>query len=149
MIYQAAAMLLTMLMLSCTSVKDISFKKKRILRKNSELRNRLITISSGRVGCPPEVIEIKDYYELNSFHEAWTAICFKRVFYCSYNNVAPACKERINSPEQAPQRAPKVSIPQPPSVPKAAPIIRKAPVNATPPRPQLPEAKPAIKLQNN
>ncbi|NRA43841.1 MAG: hypothetical protein HRU09_02680 [Oligoflexales bacterium] len=148
MIYQTAALLISMLLLGCTSTKDISFKKKRVLKKNSEMRNRLITISTGRIGCPPEVIEIKDYYELNSFHEAWTAICFKRVFYCSYNNVAPACSERINSPEGMTKPMPvrKAPLtPQPPSVPKAAPVIRKVPQGQNPARPELPEARPAIR----
>ena len=164
MTYRTAFTLLTMLvlMLSCKSIKDISFKKKRILKKNSEMRNRLITISTGRIGCPPEVIQIKDYYELNSFHEAWTAICFNRIFYCSYNNVSPACSERINSIETVPKSTPMKKIPlnpEAPTPPKAAPIIRKAPENATtrpgtdpqspPPRPELPEAKPNIRLNNN
>lgn len=150
MLKQATAFCIFLLMLCCTSVKDISFKKRRILKKNSEMRNRLITISTGRIGCPPEVIEIKDYYELDSFHEAWTAICFKRVFYCSYNNVSPACSERIDSPENVVSPAPvrkvaptptaPVPVPAPaePKVapPKLAPLQRKAPL-ANPPKPQL------------
>ncbi|MFK7825281.1 MAG: hypothetical protein AB8G05_14095 [Oligoflexales bacterium] len=152
MYYKAAALLISLLMLSCKSTKDISFKKKQILKKNSDMRNRLITISSGRIGCPPEVIQIKDYYELNSFHEAWTAICFKRIFYCSYNNVSPACSERINSPEKAsnPRGTSKTKVPLSPlapPTPKASPIIRKAPESPAP-RPELPETQPRIRIND-
>ena len=83
-------------MFSCRTL-DIEIKKSKNLRKNSKLKNRLVTISSGRIGCAPEKIAIAEYYEFNTFHENWEAHCLMKVFYCSANHTDFSCVPEMAS----------------------------------------------------
>ena len=97
-----ALMLTLIFLVSCANFRDVHHKKTGFARNNSSLKNRLITASSGRIGCPPEKITVRGYYEFNIFHSTWEAHCRGQAFYCSQSHTSLSCMPDL-SRKQTPQ----------------------------------------------